>query len=239
MLHRAFTGVLIGSAGLVGCLTGETDVAVVTDSIAHTPPVAADDVDRSLADFRMPASRAGHLQHVGLRLKFIDCGSTGEAESVTDNATDDASTLLRELDGANDGVNVMMRLTGNRIEQIRYGAQEGGGCDRVPPEGDLDAKGNEPFWSLRIDGDSARVRTPEIPDGVWYIGGRWTRDDTQHWRYAAHRAAATSDSLTVSLTEVRCIDSMSAARYPFQVTLIRAGATLTGCALEGRRAFLP
>ncbi|MEQ1691839.1 MAG: hypothetical protein ABMA00_11165 [Gemmatimonas sp.] len=231
--------VLICSAGLVGCLTGETDVAVATDSIAHTPTVIAEDVGRSFTEFRLPASSAGHLQHVGLRLKFIACGSTGEAQSVYDNATDDANALLRELDSANEGINVVMRLKDNRIAQIRYGASEGVGCDRLPPEGELDAKGNEPFWSLRIGGDSARVRTPERPDGVLYIGGRWSRDDAQHWRYAAHRADLTSDTLTVSLTEVRCIDSMSAARYPFQVTLIRAGATLTGCALEGRRAFLP
>ena len=133
-LHRIRMSVLICSAGLVGCLTGETDVAVAVDSIAPERPIVAGEVGRSLAEFRMPASSAGHLQHVGLRLKFIACGSTGEAQSVFDNATDDANTLLRELDGASDGVNVVMRLNGNRIEQIRYGASEGVGCDRLPPE---------------------------------------------------------------------------------------------------------
>lgn len=240
-MPRCPAAVALGVVGvlLLGCQSREADVAVSTDSIASTSDAGPRATGPSRLAFTVPAAVAGHLQHVGLRLKFIACGGSGDARSLEDNATDDAMTLLRALDGADNGLNVVLRVNGDRIEQVRYGAVAGVGCERLPPDGELEARGNEPFWALRIAGDSARITTPAEPDGVPYMGGRWEHIDNTHWTYAAQRAAGPRDTLHVAVTEAPCTDSMSGARYPFQVTVTRVSLTLSGCALEGRQSFPP
>jgi uncharacterized membrane protein len=44
------------------------------------------------------------------------------------------------------------------------------------------------------------------------------------------------DHLTLKVTEERCMDNMSDARYPFGALLVRDGTRMEGCTLEGRKA---
>jgi uncharacterized membrane protein len=132
---------------------------------------------------------------------------------------------------------VLVRLDRDRLQEIRYAGAEGSRCDQLPPEGELQARGNEPFWMIRAEGTRARVHTPEEPDGAAYGDGTWTRADGLRWRYEARRTRADRlEHLTLELTEERCVDSMSGARYPFRAVLTRDGNRMEGCALEGRQA---
>ena len=134
----------------------------------------------------------------------------------------------------------MVRVDEDRLQEIRYAGLEGPGCDRLPPEGDLEARGNEPFWNVRVDGATALLRTPMEPDGQTFRDGTWIRVGNGAWRYESHRGDQNArESLTLELTEERCADSMSGARFPFRATVIRNNNRMEGCALEGRRARSP
>jgi uncharacterized membrane protein len=90
---------------------------------------------------------------------------------------------------------------------------------------------------IRVDGAEARVSTPEERQGVAYGGGKWTRSDAARWLYEARRGHANRvESLTLELTEERCVDTMSGARYPFSAVFTRDGSRVNGCALEGRKS---
>lgn len=190
--------------------------------------------------FRIPPSSPGRLALAAGRLRFIPCGQDGEGQPVEDLASNEGKTLLREFGAGENGIAVMVRLDGNQVQQIRYAGPEGPGCDRLPPEGDVEARGNEPFWMVRVDGGEATVRTPQAPEGVRYTDGRWAHLNGAQWRYEAQRALGEgAKPLTLELSEERCIDSMSGARYPFRAILTRDGARMEGCALEGRALRVP
>jgi uncharacterized membrane protein len=118
---------------------------------------------------------------------------------------------LRELGAGSRGALVLVQLEGDKLADVRYAALEGPGCEQLPPQGDLEARGNEPFWSLRIEGDEAQLRTPETPDGVRFEQGRWTAEAGGGWRYEA-KGPAPSGTITLEIAPERCTDSMSGAR---------------------------
>jgi putative lipoprotein len=190
--------------------------------------------------FRAPISRSGRLLLRAGQLRFLPCNESGEGVSVQDLPNAEGQALLRELGAGEQGVTVMARLDGNQLQEIRYAGLEGPTCDRLPPEGDLEARGNEPFWFVRVEGTAAVVRTPEDSSGVEYGGGLWSRTSAMAWRYQASRqVAGGQEQLMLELAEQHCSDSMSGARYPFRATLIRGDRRMEGCALEGQRSQAP
>ena len=106
-----------------------------------------------------------------------------------------------------------------------------------PPSTDTRARarGNEPFWSIDVDGANAQVRTPEEPGGVLYVDGRWSQLDATRRLYEAPRTAAGAASpLRLEISDGPCVDSMSGAvgrRAP------RSPATAGAC--RGVRWHLP
>jgi uncharacterized membrane protein len=187
--------------------------------------------------FRVPPSQSGILAAAGDRLRFVACGQEGDGVPLDDLAGGEGQALVREL-GGSGRVIVMVRIEGTRLADIRYAGGEGPGCDRLPPEGDVEAQGTEPFWHLQVNGQRATVTTPETPEGTVYDGGRWLQPDGTSRRYEARREEnGRAVTLTLELTEERCADAMSGARFPFKA-LVRTGESqVTGCALEGRNAF--
>ncbi len=125
---------------------------------------------------------------------------------------------------------------GAEVSEIRSAFPEGWGCPDVLPDTEVQARGNEPFWGVDIDGGTARFRTPDEIDGIEYTAGAW-RETTDGWRFEAERDFVDGIAyLTVEITEERCYDSMSGAWYPFASRVSEGGTDYRGCALEGRRA---
>jgi uncharacterized membrane protein len=214
--------------GLAACAAPEPPEPVADDAL---PPAAV------APAFVRPASDVGRLSRVNGRLRFAACGVDGPGEVVDDTPDADGETLLRAFGGAPGGVTVMLRRDGSRIAEIRYGALEGPACDRLPPEGQVEARGNEPFWMVGVYGGMARLRTPDAAVGIEYAGA-WSQPDDRQWVYEGERpTASVPEWLRLELTEARCADSMSGAWYPYRARLtIGDEKPVEGCALEGRQA---
>jgi len=100
-------------------------------------------------------------------------------------------------------------------------------CLRDPPPGAYRAGGNEPFWSLRIAGDAARLErlggaSVEARLGPAWGDGAGTRRD--------------GAGLSVSVAPGPCRDSMTGVELPDRVGVESGGARLEGCggSAEGR-----
>jgi uncharacterized membrane protein len=192
----------------------------------------------SPATFRAPASRAGKLVLRANELRFIPCGETGEGTPVMDRPDGAASALVRELGGGVNGITVLVALEGNRIQEIRYAGLEGPGCEKLPPEGTIEARGNEPFWQMRVEGTDGWIRTPQTPDGIRYRDGRWSQPSPKVWQFEAQRDLPEQvEKVTLEITETQCTDGMSGARYPYRAALTRGIERWEGCALEGRQSI--
>ena len=104
----------------------------------------------------------------------------------------------------------------------------------APPEkgpGVTIARGNEPFWAVSIDGPLARIRTPDLPDGIAYHDGQWKRDSTgAGWVYKARRDRAEGLWLTLEISKTRCTDTMSGDESPFRAVLTYDDKRVEGCA---------
>jgi len=185
--------------------------------------------------FRAPASVSGTLRLDASGLRFTPCGVGGSSVALRDGTAGDAARLVREFGGGADGVVALVRLEGDRLDEVRHAGPEGD-CERVPPEGDLEARGNEPFWNLQIDGAVATFRTPESLAGDVYAGGRWTADESR-WQYAATSSSGGGMALRLTIGAAWCADSMSGARYPWRASLTVGDRRFDGCALEGRAAM--
>jgi uncharacterized membrane protein len=185
-----------------------------------------------LIEFSAPQSFSGHLTSLEGRLTFLPCAGGPDAIAIADSPDRQGAQVLEQLGSGDRPIPVMLRLRADTLSEVRHAAPEGGGCDRLPGEGDLNALGNEPFWHLGITGQEAVMRTPELPDGERFPGGRWTRPDSSSWRYQAP-AGSIGDAVVLELHDRRCQDGMSGAWFPYQVTVQWGGQHLSGCALEG------
>jgi len=186
--------------------------------------------------FTAAPGQPGRLRLAGDTLRFEGCDDTGPAIDVRDE-TGEARSILQELGAGPPGLTVLVRMGNGRITAIRYAGLEGPDCTtRLPPEGDLQASGNEPFWNVRIAGDTAVVRTPDEIDGERYTDGRWSRTSEGGWRFEAAAAYGTG-TITLDVEEARCADGMSGARYPYRANLVRDGRSMSGCAMEGKSAL--
>lgn len=190
------------------------------------------------AGFTAPASTPGFLRLDGSTLTFAPC--SGSATPVDDLPDGSGAALVREFGASDGGLLVLARIADGAITEIRYAAPEGPRCTALPPRGDVEARGNEPFWLASVDGPIARYQTPDDMDGVIYTGGAWQAPAPGTWQFTASRAdLGTTERLTVTIATEPCTDSMSGARFPFRATVVVGDLELSGCALEGRSASGP
>lgn len=170
-------------------------------------------------------------------LRFQPCGE-GYAQPLDDATGGRAAEAVRELGYGEGRVRAAVVLEGSRLVEVRHAAPEAAGCRELLPDADLEARGNEPFWVVRVDGSDARWITPEEPEGIAYREGTWERPGDGRWRFEARREGVDGvEYLVLELTEEGCIDSMSGARFPFAARVEHGGRRFEGCGLEGRGAF--
>lgn len=199
---------------------------------AAAPPVAP----RPAGAFSVAASQTGSLSLADGKLHFLPCGATGSGNTIADLPGGEGVAALHDLSPSGNPVTAMVRIGNDSLREIRYVGPEGPSCGSLPPEGDLNAVGNEPFWHLRITGTAAVLRTPEDTSGARFDNGAWESGEAGGWRFRAARGDG--DTLTVTLLDERCSDGMSAARYPMKATIRRRAGQVVGCALEGRSAMM-
>lgn len=96
---------------------------------------------------------------------------------------------------------------------------------------ELVASGNEPFWSVEVDGDALVYSTPEQMPGIDLQAQRSDRGDT-----AQFSGEHDGTPFTLEIHTTPCQDSMSGWDHPFTASFSWGGQTMTGCA---RRASDP
>ena len=112
------------------------------------------------------------------------------------------------------------------VAEVRYAAGEGLGCshswDFV-----YRADGNEPFWSITLDGNALALTEPGEPVRSWADPVVGVVGDIT-------RVAVPSDtSVAMELHAVPCRDSMSGAYSSHTAALRVQGRAFTGCAIPG------
>ena len=94
--------------------------------------------------------------------------------------------------------------------------------------GDIDARGTEPFWAVKIRGTQLTFSRPDVPDLVAQAPGATIQPGSAAW------TATTPDGLTlkVSLYVSPCSDGMSDLTYPMAAEVTLDRTTLSGCAAK-------
>jgi uncharacterized membrane protein len=183
---------------------------------------------------RIPDGATGDLLLADDELAFRACDAD-EPLRVEDHTGRDLRRVIEDLGYGSGTVRVHLVLDGARVTELRVAVPESGvPCAELLPAGEVQARGNEPFWNVTVNGAEARWRSPEELDGEAFDEGSWRQDDDA-WRYEARRDHADGvEYLVVVLREEPCRDSMSGAHYPFRAEAERGGDRFEGCGLEGR-----
>jgi uncharacterized membrane protein len=90
----------------------------------------------------------------------------------------------------------------------------------------LMARGNEPFWAVKMDGTRFTLMRPDHPELVFESPGARISPGRGVWP----ARSADGQTLTVTLYVSDCNDGMSDIQYPFVAEVEFAGETLRGCA---------
>ncbi|MGQ4277306.1 META domain-containing protein [Pseudidiomarina sp. E22-M8] len=92
------------------------------------------------------------------------------------------------------------------------------------------ARGNEPFWLLNIDPQTARLRTPGDQKRFTNVS-RATLNDAPPYRFKLTLGAARH----LRLDEDVCYDTMSGQSFPYQATFSQQEEIWSGCAGDPQR----
>ena len=92
----------------------------------------------------------------------------------------------------------------------------------------ITARGNEPFWSLTIDGVQMTLKRPDHPDLVAQAPGAALGGGRAVWV----AKSADGQQITVTLYVSDCSDGMSDARYPMTAEVVLLNDRLDGCAAK-------
>lgn len=89
----------------------------------------------------------------------------------------------------------------------------------------LQALGNEPFWSVQADGQQLHWSSPENLQGVAIDAQREQIGDVLHYR-----GQMGAEPVTLSISVEPCSDGMSDTQYPWSAQWQQGGAVYSGCA---------
>lgn len=91
------------------------------------------------------------------------------------------------------------------------------------------ARGNEPFWSLKVDGTALTWTTPEMQPGRPLVAERLADADD------GLRLTGSDDgnAFTLDIQRTPCQDSMSGQEFEFTAAFTYDGEAMTGCAGPG------
>lgn len=95
--------------------------------------------------------------------------------------------------------------------------------------GDLDARGNEPFWALAIRPDKITFTRPDPEPPVVVDNPGAGVDDGQHAVWSTTKDGKT---FMVSLAQEECSDGMSDLKYPYLAVVTLGDQTFRGCAFK-------
>ena len=95
------------------------------------------------------------------------------------------------------------------------------------PTARFHARGNEPFWSVKVDGASLVYTTPDTQPGVQLMG---TRSESASG-FEFHGSDG-SRPFALVITPGRCEDSMSDQVYDYTASFNDGERVLSGCASE-------
>ena len=84
------------------------------------------------------------------------------------------------------------------------------------------AGGNEPFWSVAVDGADAVLTTPDGTEATGIL-------EAPVWRNGAVEWASGDDAMRLRITDTICRDTMTGMPHPETVTLITPGQERSGC----------
>jgi uncharacterized membrane protein len=90
------------------------------------------------------------------------------------------------------------------------------------------ARGNEPFWSLKMEGVTFTLSRPGEADVAFHAPGALITPNKAIWV----TKAADGRTLTATLFVSDCSDGMSETRYPFTAEVELGGHTWRGCAAK-------
>ena len=92
------------------------------------------------------------------------------------------------------------------------------------------ASGNEPFWSVTVDGTTLEYSTPEMMPGERLTSTRSTENGV-----IAFSGTGEDGPFALTLTTTPCNDSMSGQEFEFTSEFTYGGKTLDGCGRERAR----
>lgn len=109
----------------------------------------------------------------------------------------------------------------------------GGAAPRVTPgTGEpiaiFTARGNEPFWSVQVEGDTLTYTTPELQPGKVLQAQRQA-----HAKGVTFRGQDAESGFTLDIQTTPCEDTMSGEPFEFTATFKYGAQTVTGCARRG------
>lgn len=87
------------------------------------------------------------------------------------------------------------------------------------------AFGNEPFWSVRVDGDTLVFSTPEDQPGKTMHGRR-----VPSLRGVSYQGKDGDVDFNLDIQTAECNDGMSDNEYTLESTFVYGGTTYRGCA---------
>lgn len=90
------------------------------------------------------------------------------------------------------------------------------------------ARGNEPFWSVKVDGTALTWTTPEMQPGKPLVAERSI--DAKDVSFTGHDGDVV---FILDISHTPCQDSMSGERFEFTATFTYDGEKMTGCAGSG------
>jgi uncharacterized membrane protein len=98
-----------------------------------------------------------------------------------------------------------------------------------PDSLELQALGNEPFWSVTITREAMVYRDPGRQEGVTFPAPQMLRVEGR-WHFRSARPDATPSYIEVAVEETPCSDGMSDERYRFSAHTHLDELHLDGCA---------
>lgn len=179
----------------------------------------------------------GHVERSGQGLVFQTC-SDGSPLVLQESLSPISLKELMEHLGQGESRRTFVDLVGRpqsrnlQVTRLIHAAHgETKGCDENP-DFFWKAGGNEPFWSVHIEANQARVTHLSDTTREW----RFPRPDAESqgylWRYSL--GEADGDPVRLELRRTGCRDSMSGHFFAYGATLRIGEAQMTGCARTGR-----
>lgn len=111
-------------------------------------------------------------------------------------------------------------------------SEDGETYDGIGEEEEITLVGNEPFWNIKIDGETAIYSTPENIDGTQFTVTRFAGNNG-----LGFSGNLDGETVQIAVTPGNCSDTMSDRDYPFTATVEVGSTSLNGCGYTDAQPF--